>query len=124
MTVLEILLILLIHWIADFVLQTDKQAKNKSTNVYELVAHTLTYSLVFFMCGLAYCYFTKTELIYSFYFYIITFVCHTITDYFTSKLNSKLWKQEKTHEFFVSVGFDQVLHYCQLFITYSFLKSL
>lgn len=39
-------------------------------------------------------------------------------DYFTSRLNSKLWAQGRTHDFFVAVGFDQVLHYIQLILTY------
>ena len=77
----------------------------------------------------------------------ITFICHTITDYFTSRLNSKLWAKatywgsdemkrlypidcpenkhgKYVHNFFVSIGFDQVLHYIQLFLTYSLLKNL
>jgi hypothetical protein len=60
---------------------------------------------------------------FSFYFWLITFVCHTITDYFTSRLNSRLWAKGDVHNFFVSIGFDQVLHYVQLFTTYYLLKS-
>jgi hypothetical protein len=55
-------------------------------------------------------------------FPIITFIAHTITDYFTSRLNAKLWAKGNVHNFFVSIGFDQYLHYLQLFITYSLLK--
>jgi hypothetical protein len=33
----EILVILFIHWLADFVLQTDKQAKGKSKNWSDLL---------------------------------------------------------------------------------------
>jgi hypothetical protein len=54
-------------------------------------------------------------------FGFITFIFHTITDYFTSRLNSKLWKKGDVHNFFVSIGFDQVLHYVQLFLTYKLL---
>jgi len=54
-------------------------------------------------------------------FVLITFVAHTITDYFTSRLNAKLWAKGDVHNFFVSVGFDQVLHYVQLFVTYQLL---
>ena len=58
---------------------------------------------------------------FAWYFVIITFICHTVTDYFTSRLNSKLWAKGDVHNFFVSVGFDQVLHYAQLFLTYKIL---
>ena len=36
---------LFIHWIADFVLQTDSQAKGKSTSIKMLLKHTVTYGL-------------------------------------------------------------------------------
>lgn len=120
-------IIIFIHWVADFVLQTDWQAQNKSKNNYALLSHTSNYSLVWLlpMCLV----FGKmkegatTEWIVwtTLYFSMITLVAHTITDYFTSRLNSKLWSAGKVHYFFVSVGFDQVLHYGQLFLTYYFL---
>lgn len=120
-------IIIFIHWIADFVLQTDWQAQNKSKSNFALLSHTSNYSLVWLlpMC-LVFGVMKEgetTEWIFwsSIYFGMITFVVHTITDYFTSRLNSKLWSAGKVHYFFVSVGFDQVLHYGQLFLTYYFL---
>lgn len=130
MTLIEIFGIIMIHWIADFVLQTDKQAKGKSKNWSDLLGHTLTYSSVwvFASCilfGLNNKTLTTFDYVYlSLLFGVITFVCHTITDYFTSRLNSKLWTKGDVHNFFVSVGFDQVLHYIQLFLTFHILKSL
>ena len=122
-------IIIFIHWVADFVLQTDWQAQNKSKSNFALLSHTSNYSMVWLlpMCLV----FGKmkegatTEWIVwtTFYFCIITFVVHTITDYFTSRLNSKLWSAGKVHYFFVSVGFDQVLHYGQLFLTYHYLLN-
>ena len=41
-----LLLYLLLHWYADFVCQTDKQAKSKSSNNLQLLAHTGTYGLI------------------------------------------------------------------------------
>ena len=120
-------IIIFIHWISDFVLQTDWQAQNKSKNNFALLSHTSNYTLVWLlpMCLI----FGKmkegatTEWIVwsTLYFCMITLVTHTITDYFTSRLNSKLWAGGKVHYFFVSVGFDQVLHYGQLFLTYYYL---
>ena len=122
-------IIIFIHWIADFILQTDWQAQNKSKNNFALLSHTSNYSLVWLlpMCLV----FGKmkesatTEWIVwtTLYFGMITLVAHTITDYFTSRLNSKLWSAGKVHYFFVSVGFDQVLHYGQLFLTYYYLLN-
>lgn len=124
MNLIEIFSILLIHWFADFVLQTDKQAKGKSNNWYDLLSHTFNYSMIWVIIGVCIScpYFNhkyeilKAEIVI--YFFFITFICHTITDYFTSRLNSKLWSEGKVHNFFVSIGFDQILHYVQLFLTY------
>lgn len=120
---LFILSVLFIHWFADFVCQTDWQAKNKSSNNKALLLHVTTYSLVWLLISFVIFYMTyKTDIIISIILSIIftsiTFVCHFITDYITSRLNSKLWSNGKVHNFFVSIGFDQVLHYIQLFFTF------
>jgi hypothetical protein len=52
----------------------------------------------------------------------ITFVAHTATDYVTSRINARLWEEKKVHWFFVSIGFDQFLHYTQLLLTYHLLN--
>lgn len=128
MNLIEIFTIIIVHWFADFVLQTDKQAKGKSKNWNDLLSHTLTYSIVWIVIGLLWCLFdiqinTSKIAGYILWFTSITFIAHTITDYFTSRLNSRLWSEGKVHNFFVSIGFDQVLHYVQLFTTYYFLKN-
>lgn len=134
MNLIEIFAIIIIHWLADFVLQTDKQAKGKSKNWSDLLSHTFTYSFVWLLIGgciylqqfkpynplhndsmkIYWQYWIPRGLL----FVLITFLIHTITDYFTSRLNSKLWSKGEVHSFFISVGFDQVLHYVQLFTTY------
>jgi len=115
-----VLIILTIHWFADFVLQTDKQAKGKSKNWSDLLDHTFNYSAIFlvisFFCA-AYCGLTIL------WFAPVTFICHTITDFYTSRVNSKLYEEGKNHEFFVSIGFDQLLHFAQLMITYQLLSK-
>ena len=124
MNLYEILAIIIAHWISDFVLQTHEQATKKSSSNYWLSQHIATYTismtiligtLVMFKMQLReyhYIDFTLTS------FIVITFIAHFITDYFTSRLNSYLWAKGDVHNFFVSVGFDQVLHYTQLFGTY------
>ena len=116
--------IIFIHWVADFVLQTDWQAQNKSKNNRALLSHTYNYSLVWYCVGVFYVMNDPNYVQWTLsLFVLITFVAHTITDYFTSRLNSKLWADKKVHYFFVSVGFDQVLHYIQLFTTFYFLTK-
>lgn len=123
------LILLFIHWVADFVLQTDKQEKNKSKNNKALISHTLNYSLVWLLLGI---FWSISSNIFTNFKYLfppggvllftgITFILHTITDYFTSRINARLWKEGKVHLFFVSIGFDQFLHFVQLFLTYRYI---
>lgn len=112
------LIVLITHWLADFVLQTHWQATNKGKNNVALSLHVFTYTLcwifpIFFLAGA----WTATL------FCLITFTAHWITDFFTSRLNGYLWLKGDVHNFFVSVGFDQVLHYVQLFLTFYLLTT-
>ena len=115
-----VLIILSIHWFADFVLQSNEMATKKSKDFEQLIHHTIVYSLVWFLIIHV---FIEVNYLYPvFYnFAIITFVFHTITDYFTSKLNTYLYEKRDIHNFFVSVGFDQLLHFIQLLLTYQYL---
>lgn len=137
MTLVEIFLIILIHWIADFVLQAEKWALGKSKNWDDLLNHTFTYSIAWFIPVMAMfmflCSNTWTNgmyIYYSTFFIIITFIAHTITDYFTSRIVSK--KFENKHYgspipnfgAFTIIGIDQVLHYFQLFVTYYLIKNI
>lgn len=119
-----ILLILAIHWVADFVLQTHEQAINKSSSNYFLVCHTATYTLVWALAGTIYVISTlDTYIEWHFTIFVsITFVAHTITDWFTSRLAKKYFSKQDFHNGFVVVGFDQILHYVQLFICYIWLS--
>lgn len=123
LSLIEIFSIIVIHWVSDFVLQTHWQPTNKSKDNKALTMHVLSYSTVWLLTANIYSIITGNYLMLAL-FPIITFVCHWITDYFTSRLNSKLWAKGDIHNFFVSVGFDQVLHYVQLFLTYYLLKTL
>lgn len=124
-----IILILAIHWVADFLLQTDEEATNKSSSFKALLSHTTTYAIVWFTLLLIMGVFGSaggplgaSYAAFLMKFTFITFVSHTAIDYYTSKAHADLWKKEKRHEFFVSIGFDQLLHYIQLFATFILLK--
>lgn len=126
-----IFLIIVIHWLADFVFQTHWQATNKSTNNKALFEHVLTYTSTWLVLYILFILYSNINLQMSaadygydgkvLLFFPITFVAHFITDYFTSRLNSYLYKKGDIHNFFVSVGFDQILHYVQLFLTINWL---
>lgn len=105
--------ILVWHWCGDFVLQTDWQAKNKSSNTFALLKHVGSYSIVILIMSLFILH-PIAAVIYT----ITNAALHFETDFWTSRLNSYLWKKGEVHNFFVSVGFDQLIHYACLFGLY------
>lgn len=117
-SITTVIIILAIHWFADFVLQTDKQAKGKSKNWNDLLSHTVTYS-VFWLIPILVMF--DLNIFNSILFVLITFISHTAQDYITSRINSRLHQQGRIHSFFISVGFDQLLHFIQLLLTYHIL---
>lgn len=113
--------LLAMHWFADFVLQTDWQAQNKSKNNKALLSHTFIYTLCWttYIAPIA----GVTDRPAILLFLPITFVAHTVQDYITSRINSRLWQAKEVHYFFVSIGFDQFLHYIQLIFTFYYLTK-
>ena len=117
------LYIILVHWIGDFVLQTNAMAQNKSISNGWLTKHVIVYSMVTNILWLPIIFVMQLKLNSFDYFFamLLIFSLHWVTDYITSRLNSKYWRLKKIHEFFVSVGFDQVLHYFQLFLVFKYI---
>lgn len=121
--ILALLVILVTHWLADFVLQSDNIAKNKSKSIKILLTHGFQYSLVWGICLflLLLPRLDKEAIIFISAFVSITVITHSVVDFFTSKINSFLLSKGKTHEFFIVVGLDQILHYIQLYLTFKLL---
>jgi hypothetical protein len=114
------LAILMIHWTADFILQTHWQATNKSKNNIALLMHTLTYSVSW----LIYLVIIGISFKMAVLFCLATFAAHTFTDYFTSRKTAELYARKDYHNFFVIIGLDQILHYIQLWFTFKWLINL
>ena len=138
MSLIVVLSIIFIHWVADFIFQTEEWANNKSKSLKPLLKHTITYSLVWYVVMFSISVWGNhfggpsiKELGWSPWmglFPVITFVLHTITDYYTSKIVSKRFTNQHygspipNFGAFTIIGFDQVLHYVQLFLTYYLLS--
>jgi len=92
-----------VHWIADFLLQTNWQAKNKSKRLDALGAHVATHTAVIatasvILFGIA-----------GLWFALINGALHFATDFFTSRLSSHL-AANLDWRFFAVLGFDQLIH--------------
>ncbi len=139
----QVLGLIVIHWIADFIFQAERWAVGKSKNIISLLSHTVMYTIMFMillfsleliftevqpftlLSEFPFISITDNEFIIKIiHFGSITFVLHTITDYITSKVVSRMFEKKKYYTSIPSfgafsiIGFDQVLHYVQLFLTY------
>ena len=112
-----ILLIGLIHYVADFWCQSRWMAENKSKDVNALAMHVAAYSIVtttgwWLMLGSLY-----PEILF------LTFMTHFVTDLITSKLTTYYYKKENWYMFFNVVGLDQLIHLITLILTYKLVCS-
>jgi hypothetical protein len=112
-----------IHFIADFIFQAEEWATNKSKSNFALFKHVTAYTIIWSVSGL----FIFSDPFKYLTFLLVTFVAHFITDYFTSRIVSRKFANNEygspipNFGAFTVIGFDQVLHYGQLFLTYHFL---
>ena len=102
-----ILSLVWLHFFADFVLQTDKIALNKSNDNEILLQHVAIYAFCFLGFGPFYA--------------LANMMLHFITDWFTSRITKRLWLAGERHWFFVVIGIDQAIHMTCLFATYDLL---
>lgn len=123
---MALLFLLTVHFVADFICQSDWMAQHKSKSLRALLAHVTVYTSVFLgVVGYA-------ALVWSMQsgisisvltvdvwtFAAVTFVTHLATDAVTSRITSRLWfvrsdgtiDTSKRHRFFVVIGFDQLIH--------------
>lgn len=105
----DIIVILWLHFVADFVLQTDYVACNKSKNNKILALHAAIYAVPLVLFGVS--------------FALVNSVAHFVVDWCTSRATSYLWQHEKRHLFFVVIGFDQAVHATCLILTYMWLAT-
>ena len=107
----QIVALLFVHWVADFVLQTHWQASNKSKSNNALLRHIGVYTIVLAAASIV---LFRAE---GAPFAAINGLLHLITDYFTSRASAKRYAKQEWHNFFVIIGFDQLLHTAALVLT-------
>lgn len=91
-----VILVIWLHFLADFVLQSDYMSKNKSKSDLILLKHVCIYAVTFLVVGIPYA--------------IVNACLHFVVDWCTSRITSHLYTEGKIHQFFVVIGFDQAIH--------------
>lgn len=115
-------ILVVMHWIADFVCQTSYMALGKSKSNKPLLLHVSVYTLPFFFWGVK--------------FALVNGVCHFMVDYVTARFNSKMWARGMGDPkatppipgdpfgfrmFWIGIGFDQMVHMLVLLWTAQYL---
>ena len=132
-------LLMMTHFVGDFVFQSDWMALNKSKSFGALTVHVNAYVAAFlfpmYLSGM------PVNRLVS--FVVVTWVTHFLTDALTSRATSALWffrldpldgcdppfqtewryVPGKRHWFFVMIGFDQLIHAVTLMYTYAWLVA-
>jgi Protein of unknown function (DUF3307) len=111
--------LLAVHWLGDFVLQSRWMSVNKSKRLDALSLHAVTYTATLMVgSGLVLGLHPVGLLVL---FVGANGVLHFATDFVTSRITSRLWCQQREHDFFVMVGLDQLVHQVTLATTLWFI---
>jgi hypothetical protein len=109
-----IYLLLVLHFVGDFIAQSDWMAINKSKDWWALTIHVAVYQASFV---LPLVWFLGADHGGIGIWLLVNSAAHFIQDAITARINSRLWVANQRHWFFVGIGADQLLHYVTLFAT-------
>jgi hypothetical protein len=128
MDIVYIVAIVWAHFVADFVLQTDTMARNKSTSNIWLSNHIAVYMAAMLGILAPFVYFldpanSHVLLAWLLVWVIVNGALHWITDWCSSRATSYLWKKGDRHKFFVVIGADQAVHLTTMFVTWAWIFS-
>ena len=124
MEILVILILLLGHWVSDYIFQQKAIVLNKFKKFNLLLRHTFEYTTmltIFIVIMLLFKILNQEIWYFIINFWIITFVFHLIVDYITSILSTHSWRAKSRVDFFSVVITDQLIHLFILFLTVSYL---
>ena len=114
LTLQSIVLILVGHWIGDYVLQFNKIADFKSTSLLWLTIHVLLYTSV--LLGVSLYLFSVVD---AMKLSLVNGCLHFVTDWVTSKFSSRY--RAKPRIFYPIIGFDQLIHTVTLMVTINYI---
>jgi len=118
-------MILVAHYVGDFIAQTNWMAQNKSSDNQALLVHVGVYSSVVTILMMIF-------LILSSNFILplnailswaaINAIMHFATDYLTSRMSSRAYRNNDLRKFWIIIGADQVMHTITLLATWVLLN--
>lgn len=105
-----VVIVLLGHWLADFVWQPHWMGMRKSKEWWVLIQHGLRITAGGAATALILGLFFPISLTGALIWAALNGVAHVGIDAVTSRMTGKLYAKQDMHNFFVVIGFDQFLH--------------
>lgn len=131
---LNICIIIFIHFLSDFVFQTKSMIKNKSKNIFWLLTHVTIYTTTLFWAWV-FIVKPKIETIQSYFIlYHSLFFIHLIVDFIIGKINrnflmksksrslKRIQKNKYEHKLLVLSAIEQSIYITFLIIIYNYIN--
>ena len=132
--IVDILIILFLHFVSDFVLQTRRMAQKKSKSLFWLSWHVLVYTTFLFWGWVCFVGFNDYSSYTVFGVFYMVFISHFLTDFTTSKFttysyvrsierNISIKKRNRwQYIFWLVLGLDQFVHFLSLILIYNYIN--
>lgn len=125
-TVWALAFVLFGHWLADFFFQPHWMGLRKSKEWWVLTQHALRITVGGLVVGAAAATLARPRTATSLRvavaeWALLNGAAHFAIDAVTSRVTSRLWREERVHEFFTVIGFDQLLHTVLALATFAWL---
>ena len=105
--------IIVLHFLADFVFQSNDMAMKKSSSNAWLAYHGGVYMLPFLFMIVFFRDLATTAL-----YMLVNGGIHFLVDFFSSRVAREYRRQDRNHEFFLVIGADQAIHMLTLILTF------
>ncbi len=109
--------VLAVHWAGDFLAQSHWMSVNKSKRWDALLLHVAVYTIILYIGSIIVFWGSNKVPELVLLFVVVNGFLHFWTDLVSSQVTALLWEKKRVHDFFVVVGFDQLVHQATLAAT-------
>jgi len=132
--VYDILIILFLHFVSDFLLQSRKMGQKKSKSLFWLSLHVFIYTTFLFWGWVCFVGFDDYAIYTVFGIYYMIWISHFLTDFTTSQFTTYAYvksiekgisirKRDRwQYVFWAILGLDQFIHHLSLILIYNYIN--
>lgn len=107
-------MLLITHFVGDYLLQNREVAENKHKDIYYLIEHVVFYTIILCMASVTIYYsplLPGVGVLMLVWWAVFNGILHFFVDGFTSRLTHQFYVEKKYKLFWITVGSDQLAHY-------------